>query len=254
MKKISILSFVVFFLFAVNLCAQEAGRGRPQREPNTLSEREKEAKFELLFDGKKVDEEIWQDGAAEKYKVEDGTMICDPGGTILTKKEYKDFVFRFEFKLPPKGNNGVGIRAGGNGDAAYNGFEVQILDDEHEVYKTIAEWQAHGSVYRFVPAKRGSLRPTGEWNREEIIVFGNKIKVVCNGQTIVDADVSEYVNGEKEAMDGKPHKFNEKGFVGFLGHGDPVAFRSVRIKELADEKEYEQFKNPPQRRPRGGNR
>ena len=245
MKK----SFVIALLFLVLLvCAVSAQQeNRPAREPNTLMEREKTAGFGLLFDGKELSQEIWD--AVDRYKAVDGTIVCDPGGHLLTKKEYGNFVFRFEFKLPPGGNNGVGIRARSRGDAAYNGHEIQILDDTAEQYKDIQPWQAHGSVYRFVPAVRGSLRPVGEWNREEIIAYGNKIKVICNNQVIVDADLTEFVEGKKEPLDGKPHVFNQSGWIGFMGHGDPVAFRSVRIKELKSEEEANQFFN---RSPRDG--
>src|SRR5690606_31527177 len=106
---------------------------------------------------------------------------------LYTDTEYKDFIFRFEFKLPPGGNNGVGIRAPLEGDAAYTGMEIQILDHDHPMYKNIQPYQAHGSVYGIVPAKRGFLKPAGQWNREEIIVNGREIKVILNGETIVDA-------------------------------------------------------------------
>ena len=244
MKK----SFVLTLLFLVSIAGVVSAQqgNRPAREPNTLVEREKTAGFELLFDGKELSKEIWD--PIDRYKVVDGTIVCDPGGNILTKKEYGDFVFRFEFKLPPGGNNGVGIRAGTKGDAAYNGHEIQILDDTAEQYKNIQPWQAHGSVYRFIPAVRGSLRPVGEWNREEIIVYGNKIKVICNNQVIVSDDLTEFVEGKKEALDGKPHVFNKTGWIGFMGHGDPVVFRSVRIKELKSEEEANQFFNRAPRR------
>lgn len=230
MKKA--LSGLIVALFFTH-CAVTA------QEPNTLSEREKNAGFELLFDGKGLDQDIWL--GAERYTVEDGAMVCKPGGNIVTKKNYKDFVLRLEFKLPKAGNNGVGIRTKPNVDAAYDGYEVQILDDTDPVYKNLQPWQAHGSVYRFAPAKKGSLKPVGEWNDEEIVVFGNRIKVTCNGQIIVDADLTEYVEGRKQPLDGKKHAFNATGAIGFLGHGDPVAFRSVRVKELENTEEAKPF-------------
>ncbi|MCL2305646.1 MAG: DUF1080 domain-containing protein [Planctomycetaceae bacterium] len=233
MKKIYL--FVLLFVASIT--------GFASAQPNTLSNREKAAQFELLFDGKEIDREIWQQ-AVDGYKAVDGTIVCDHGGNLVTKKEYENFVFRFEFKLPPAGNNGIGIRTRLGVNAAYNGHEIQILDDTHEQYKNIEPWQAHGSVYRFIPAVRGSLRPVGEWNQEEIIVYGNKIKVICNNQVIVDADMTEFVEGKKEALDGKPHVFNKTGLIGFLGHNDPVAFRSIRVKELKSETEANQYLNP----------
>ncbi len=190
----------------------------------------KEAKdgFVRLFDGKTL--EGWQ-GAVKGYAVEDGAMTCKPGGNIYTKKEYANFVFRVEFKLPPGGNNGVGIRTPMGVDAAYHGMEIQILDDGHERYKgRLKPYQYHGSIYGVVPAKGGQLKPTGQWNSEEIICKGSHVKITVNGTVVVDADLSKI----DKTIDGRQHPglHNKKGHIGFLGHGAPVSFRNIRIKEL----------------------
>lgn len=172
-------------------------------------------------------------GDTKGYVVEEGSMICKPGGNIFTEKEYADFVFRFEFKLTPGANNGVGIRAPLEGNAAYVGMEIQILDDRHPKYKDIHEYQAHGSIYGVVPAKRDHLKPAGEWNTEEITAKGNQITVVLNGVTIVDADIAKA--SENGTLDGAEHPGlkNTKGHIGFLGHGDRIEFRNLRVKDLA---------------------
>jgi hypothetical protein len=185
--------------------------------------------FVSLFDGKTL--QGWA-GDVEHYAIEDGAVVCH-GAALFTEKDYANFVLRFEFKLPPGGNNGVGIRWPGKGDAAYEGMEIQILDDGHPKYKDLHEYQAHGSIYGVVPAKRGFLKPTGEWNCEEIIADGSHIKVILNGTVIVDADLSKI----EKTMDGGEHPglHNAKGRIGWLGHGepaDPIAFRNIRIKEL----------------------
>ena len=189
----------------------------------------KEAKdgFVSLFDGKTL--EGWQ-GSVKGYAVEDGVMICKPGGNLYTAKEYGNFVFRFEFKLPAGGNNGVGIRTPMGKDAAYWGMEIQILDDGHDRYKNLKPYQFHGSIYGVVPAKRGQLKPVGQWNAEEIACNGSKVKITVNGTVVVDADLSKI----KETADHRKHPglHNEKGYIGFLGHGSPVEFRNIRIKEL----------------------
>ena len=180
---------------------------------------ETEEGFTVLFDGKNLDN--WQ-GAVEGYTIEDGAMVCKPGGNIYAKKEYKDFIFRFEFLVPPGGNNGVGIRTPKGVDSAYGGMEIQILDDEHEKYKGwLAPYQVHGSIYGVVPAKRGALKPAGQWNSEEIVAKGSHIKVTVNGTVVVDADIADI----KETVDHREHPglHNEKGLIGFLGHGDPVS-------------------------------
>jgi hypothetical protein len=205
--------------------------------PNVLSPEEKAEGFQLLFDGKRLSPNIWQN-AIEGYPVEDGTIVCRKGGNLLTVKEYGDFVLRFEFLLPPGGNNGVGIRAESpKKDAAYHGMEIQILDNSDKKWKELKPYQFHGSIYGVVPVKRNAEKndyhkPVGEWNLEEITASGSRIKIVLNGETVVDADIAEFKNNP--TPDGKEHPglHREKGFLGFLGHGDPVRFRNIRVKEL----------------------
>ena len=66
----------------------------------------------------------------------------------------------------------AGIRAPLEGDAAYVAMELQILEDGSPVYWGLQPYQYHGSIYGVVPARRGVLRPVGEWNREEVTVKG----------------------------------------------------------------------------------
>jgi hypothetical protein len=187
--------------------------------------------FVPLFDGQSL--KGWQ-GDLNGYEVKEGVLICKPkgGGNLYSEKEYSNFVLRFEFKLTPGANNGIGIRTPMQGDPAFVGMEIQILDDGHERYRGIKDYQAHGSVYGVIPAKRGFLKPTGEWNTEEITVDGTRVKVVLNGESIVDGDIAKA--SEKGTIDGRDHPGlkRDKGFIAFCGHGAHVEFRNVRIKEL----------------------
>lgn len=186
--------------------------------------------FKPLFNGQDLTGWV---GDTKGYAVEDGSVVCLPlGGRLFTEKEYDNFSFRFDFKLTPGGNNGVGLRAPLQGDPAYVGLESQILDDGHERYKKIFPYQAHGSIYGVVPAKRGFLKPVGEWNHEEIIADGRHVKVILNGTTIVDANIDEA--STPQTIDGKDHPGlkRTRGHIGFLGHGARIEFRNMRIKEL----------------------
>jgi hypothetical protein len=186
--------------------------------------------YQSLFNGR--DTSGWQ-GATAGYSVENGVLVCrkDGGGNLYTEREYTDFSFRFEFKLEPGGNNGVGIRAPLGGDAAYLGMEIQILDDTADVYKNLQPYQFHGSVYGIVPAKRGHLAPLGQWNYQEIIARGRQVTVNLNGTTIVDADLDQA--STPMTIDGRPHPGlkNQKGFIGFLGHGARLEFRNLRLRD-----------------------
>jgi hypothetical protein len=210
-------------------------RELPPSAPTALSEQEKKEGFVSLFDGTNLD--AWT-GNTTGYAVKDGVVEVNPdahgGGNLYTKEEYADFIYRFEFQLTPGANNGIGIRAPLEGDAAYVGMEIQVLDTEHPKYRDIHEYQAHGSVYGVIPAKRGYLLPTGEWNKEEIMAKGNKIKVTLNGTVIVDGDIKAASKNFKETADHKDHPglSNKSGHLGFLGHGDVVRFRNMRVKKI----------------------
>jgi len=198
-----------------------------------LTDKEKETGFISLFNGRNLDGWI---GNKVSYTVEDGMIVIKPGndsgGNLYTEKEYADFIFRFEFQLTPGANNGLGIRTPAEGDAAYVGMELQILDNTASIYAELEPYQYHGSVYGVIPARRGFLRPVGEWNYEEVTVQGTKVKVVLNGTVIVDGDFAGAITDG--TMDGKEHPGlkNSKGHIGFLGHGSVVKFRNIRLKEL----------------------
>ena len=199
---------------------------------NKLTEQEKADGFKLLFNGRNL--RRWQ-GNTKGYVVKDGTIVVEPElgeGNLYTAQEYGDFIMRFEFKLTPGANNGLGIRTPMNVNAAYQGMELQILDNTASKYKNLRDYQFHGSIYGVVPAKRGYLKPVGMWNFQEVIAKGKQITVKLNGTTIVDADIQKA--STPETMDGKDHPGlkRDKGYIAFCGHGDKLAFRSLRIKTL----------------------
>ena len=198
----------------------------------------KEEGFTALFNGK--DTTGWIYGGTEAapaksgkgYQVQDGVLFCtkEDGGNLYTEKEYANFVLRFEFKLEPNSNNGVGIRAPREGDAAYQGIELQVLDDSGSDYQALQPYQYHGSVYGVVAAKRGAQKPVGEWNTQEVVVDGRHIKVTLNDKVIVDTNLDDVK--DPAVLKAHPGLARTKGHIGFLGHGTRVEFRNIRIKEL----------------------
>ncbi|MBA2117816.1 3-keto-disaccharide hydrolase [Bremerella alba] len=197
---------------------------------------EPEDGFVPIFNGKNFDGWV---GNTKGYKVEEESIVCDPtagGGNIYTEKEYANFVLRFEFKLPPGANNGLGIRAPLSGNTAYNGYELQILDDTAKKYENLKKYQYHGSLYGLAAAKRGHLNPVGEWNEQEVTVDGDLVKVVLNGTEILKVDLEEIRSNP--TLDGNDHPGLKRstGHIGFLGHGDKVEFRKLRVKSLPESK------------------
>jgi hypothetical protein len=187
--------------------------------------------FKPLFNGKDLNG--WQ-GDKTGYKVEEGKIVSlkTGRGNLYTQEEYGDFIVRFDFRLEPGANNGLAVRAPLTGDAAYQGMEIQILDDTHPQYKGIQPYQAHGSVYGIAPAKRGYLKPVGEWNSEEVVCRGRQVTVTLNGTTIVDVNLDEA--STPQTIDKREHPGLKRaaGHIGFCGHGAQVQFANLRLKVL----------------------
>ncbi|MCX6897955.1 MAG: DUF1080 domain-containing protein [Verrucomicrobia bacterium] len=202
--------------------------------------------FVPIFNGKNLDG--WQGigGDTSSYYVENGELICKDTGKvhIFTTKEYANFILRLEIKLDPGGNNGVGIRTKVSKQPHIEGTEVQVLDDPYYVrgiplqgkepkdWPALKDYQHHGSLYGVVPAKPGHLKPAGQWNQEEIVCDGRRVKVTLNGVVIVDADFDKV-----KPIDGHEHPglFYERGFIGLHAHGNygaKIYFRNMRVKEL----------------------
>jgi hypothetical protein len=190
--------------------------------------------FTVLFDGTNLD--AWV-GNKTTYTINESKEIfVNPAaggkGDIYTAEEYGDFIFRFEFKLTPGANNGIGVRTPKDVDAAYHGFEIQVLDDTAPKYANLLPGQYHGSVYKIVPAKRGSQKPVGEWNTEEIVIDGRHIKVTVNGIVIVDADLDEAAESNKVSKIKHPGLNRTMGYISLCGHGDKLWYRNIRVKPI----------------------
>jgi 3-keto-disaccharide hydrolase len=203
--------------------------------------------FTSLFNGKDLTGWVYgrrgtgENKSGKGYQVENGIIYSttEDGGNLYTVKEYSDFVLRFDVRLTENANNGIGIRAPLEGDAAYVGMEIQVLDDSGSQYTSLRPYQYHGSIYGMVAPKRGFQKPVGEWNSEEITAKGRQITVKLNGTTIVDANLDDVKDEEMlkthrdlSKPEGSRGIANTKGHIGFLGHGARVEFRNIRIKEL----------------------
>ena len=187
-----------------------------------------------LFNGKDLSGWKLVAGKGPGYVVENGVLVCpeNGGGNLLTEREDGDFEFEVDFKLSPGGNSGVGLRAPLEGDIAYTGMEIQILDQEHEKYKgRLQPWQLTGSVYNVLPAKRNdALKAVGQWNRYQIRAQGSKIVIRLNGKEIVNGDLATVT--DSAIVKKHPGIRRASGHLGFLGHDTRVEFRNIRVREL----------------------
>ncbi len=176
------------------------------------------------------------------YLVEDGAITCSPKGSHLhTSKEYTNYVLEFEFKLPPAGNNGIAIHYPGKGNPAYVGMEVQILDNSAKKYEKLKEYQFHGSLYTLQAAKKGFLKPVGEWNKQKITVNGDELIVELNGVIINKANLAELSKKNPKHLGVK----RRSGYIGFCGHGDKVQYKNISIDELKADTEKVETPPPP---------
>ena len=173
--------------------------------------------FVRIFNGR--DLEGWM-GRKDLFYVENGDLVFREGksnyGNLFYHRELKDFVARFDFKLVPNGNNGFAVRAGrpcvdggaligGNkvlADAAYNGMEIQVLDDTGPLKQHLKAWQYHGSIYGVVAAQKGALKPVGEWNHEEVTVVGENVTVVLNDRR--EGSAGRWHDTGRQAASGAP--------------------------------------------------
>jgi hypothetical protein len=205
--------------FAVALCCP-AARPDDARAPEG---------FQSLFNGKDLSGWKVYDGKPDVWGVADGLLYAQGGGGgwLMTEKEYGDFELRLEFKMPKMGNSGVALRSPLEGNPAYTGMELQLLDDAG--WKGLRPTQQTGSIYDVVPAAKVVTKPAGEWNTMTVTAKGRQITVAVNGTKIVDANLDDYV---KEHGDKHPGLARAKGHIGLQSYNYRVEFRNLFLKPL----------------------
>jgi hypothetical protein len=196
------------------------------------------AGFGPLFNGKDLSGWKVHGGKLESWGAADGLLFTSGsgGGWLMTEREYGDFELRLEYKVPVNGNSGVAIRSPLQGDPAYTGMEIQVLDDNGPAYKNLKPTQYTGSIYDVVAARRGANKPAGEWNQMQLVARGRKIMVTLNGTVIVDANLDDHKDRVKPNPDkkqaGHPGLDRPRGHIGLQSHGSRVEFRNIVLKPL----------------------
>lgn len=160
---------------------------------------------------------------------------------LRTKDDYRDFVLRLDFKIVRRANSGIFLRADrANGNPAFSGCEIQVLDDFHweaDTKSKLKPWQFTGSLYGAVPAGHtGALYPNGRWNTLEIRYQGSRIRTELNGVELYDVDTAELKPEQGEPFAGRA----AAGFLGLQRHapgGEVVGnayawYRNVFVRRL----------------------
>ena len=171
----------------------------------------------------------------EPWVVKDGVLMSgEPRGTwLVSEREYGDFELQFEFKLGERGNSGLALRAPMRGDPAFDGMELQMADVRYNPEAKDSELT--GGIYRAIAPRKQVYKPT-EWNRYEVMLKGQNLRVVLNGELIQDVDLSRQAQTVKrhDGSDAPPVKDRPKrGHIGFQDlsrGGNRVEIRNARIK------------------------
>ena len=207
---------------------------------NALSDEEKAAGWELLFDGK--DLARWERyGAPEAlhgWTVQDDAIawIAQGAGDLATKEEFGDFELRYEWKISAGGNSGVMFRVSGQGQAPWHsGLEMQVLDNERHSDGQNPTHRA-GSAYDLMASPDHVVKPVGEWNHASIRCQGSRVELRLNGVVTAAIDLASEEGRQVIAKS----KFKDlpffakalKGKIVLQDHGDPVWFRNVKILRL----------------------
>jgi hypothetical protein len=190
--------------------------------------------YTALFNGQDLTGWKVLGGKLDRWGAEGGLLFTKGGGGgwLMTDKEYSDFDLKLEFKLPKAGNSGVALRSPFEGNPAYAGMEIQILDDAWhlEKLKDLRKTQLTGSIYGVVPPSKDALKPIGEWNQFHITAKGRQVTIRLNGVTIVDANLDDHKDQAKE----HPGLLRTKGHLGLQSHDGRVEFRNIHVKTLRE--------------------
>ncbi|MBX7074925.1 MAG: DUF1080 domain-containing protein [Pirellulales bacterium] len=196
----------------------------------TISPAVADDQWQPLFNGKDLTGWEAVDGPADAWRAEDGLLVCEGsgGGWLSTSKEFANFDLELEFKVPPGGNSGVFLRAPRQGNPAYAGMEIQVLDDYAKEYENLKPSQYTGSVYDVVAAEPRVTKKAGEWQTMRIVCDRHKVKVWVNDKQVVDADLSMHL----DKIAAHPGLERNKGHIGLQNHGSRLDFRNLKIREL----------------------
>jgi hypothetical protein len=213
--------------------------GKSPAADNTLTQKEKEDGWLLLFDGKTQKGWMTSDEKPSKREVEDNSINPHKCGhyMMVHEKQWENFILSCDFKISKNCNSGIFVRtsplkARPGYDSGYNGIEIQILDSK------TAGLHDTGAIYDLVKPTKNAMKPVGEWNHIVITCDKNKITVELNGEQVNSMNLDEWTEKNKRP-DGTPHKFDvaykdhpRKGYIGLQDHGADCWFNNIKLKPL----------------------
>jgi cytochrome c len=216
---------------------------------NTLSSKESEEGWELLFDGKTTDgwRNFQSDRIGAAWKVTDGTLMLDNsnqvdgqligGGDLVTEEQYQDYELVLEWKIEQGGNSGIifNVLEEDYERPYHTGPEVQILDNVRHSDGRI-ETHRSGDLYDMIASKFVTANGPNEWNKVRIISKDGKVSHWQNGYEVVSYEMHtpewDQMVAESKFKDMPGFGKSKKGHIALQDHGDRVWFRNIKIRQL----------------------
>lgn len=229
--------------------APDTGAPAVGQTVNTLSTAEEADGWRLLFDG--VSTRGWRryrgEGFPNGWQVIGGSLVrvTAGAGDIVTEEQFRNFDLSLQWKVSPGGNAGIFYRASEAGDLIWHTApEMQVLDDERHPDGS-SELTSAGALYAMYPARRGLVRPAGEWNDARVLLNGNRGEHWLNGVKLFDFEIGspDWVSRLRaskfatlqvfgRAAEGHIGLQDHEAAPGYQGPQDRVEFRNIRIRVL----------------------
>jgi hypothetical protein len=218
MSRLSLVMSSLLFLL---------GAGMPACTSITLGD-DPEPEWTSLFDGTTL--EAWDPlstSAPEEWEVKDGILSTRPSGNgwLKSRQEFADFEVRLEFRMSPKANSGLFVRADGF-IPHVQGLEVQLLDDEAFPNGPIGS--ACGALMLESGPRERASRKAGEWQTLYVKCQGPHVTIKLNDKLVIEEDFSLNTDREKA----HPGRKVDKGRIGLQNRGELVEFRKIEVREL----------------------
>ena len=185
-----------------------------------MTDQEMEESFISIFNGH--DLTGWKEvGTTGAWNAENGELICsgEGRGWIRPLGIFEDFILRLKYRIAVEGNSGIFVRTSEEGRPAFQGMEIQILDDAGKPVSV----KSTGAIYDSVAPTKDMSKPAGEWNDVEVVCNGRQVQVTLNGEQIIDTNLDDH-GDLKDRL--------QQGYIGVQNHRTGVAFKNIRLKEL----------------------
>ncbi len=217
----------------------------PDRQPNTLTQAEREGGWKLLFDGQSLTGwKMYRQKPNNSWSVRDGVLYCKGSTTdksdlrtdIITEDEFGNFELQIEWKISAGGNSGLMYLVSETAEAAYlTGPEYQMIDDQGFPEK-LEDWQKSGANYAMHPPAEIRSKPAGEWNHTRVVVQNGKVEHWLNGAKVVEYEFNSE-DWKKRKAEGKwkdvpSYGVNSMGQFALQDHGSEAWFRNILIREI----------------------